>query len=253
MESSHLPAKEEAPIFSRTVRRGQRAEVQVLRAESLRSLPWLVHGFSTRTGGVTAEYGGGQLNLGMTREDRRENVLRNREIFLRAAGADGMKLSTVNQIHSSTIHRVVADARRFGTLRKGSPPRAGDGLITNVRGVLLAVRVADCYPVILADPRHKAVGIFHAGWRGSARRIVEKGVGEMRRAFGSHPEELLAVIGPGIAGCCFAIGPEVEDEFECQFRYSRELFFDVFDSRTLQARYPLLFLNQRPPGTAIRR
>ena len=225
-----------------------RGVVEVLRARSLGALPWLVHGFSTRAGGVSAVYGGRQLNLGMTREDRRENVLRNRERFLKAAGAQAMKVSTVNQIHSSIIHRVVAGGRSFGTLRKGGPARAGDGLITNLRGVLLSVRVADCYPIIVADPRHKAVGIFHAGWRGTARRIAEKGVGEMRRAFGSLPEELLAVIGPGIGGCSCEIGPEVEDEFACQFAYSSEIFFDVYDSQKLHAKYPLLFLNQRPPG-----
>jgi copper oxidase (laccase) domain-containing protein len=70
----------------------------------------------------------------------------------------------------------------------------------------------------------------------------------MRKHFGSDPAKLLAAIGPGIGCCCYEIGDEVEREFESQFIYWRELFEDVFDSQTLHARYPLLFLNQRAPG-----
>ena len=125
---------------------------------------------------------------------------------------------------------------------------AGDGLITSTAGVLLGIKVADCFPVIVADRKHRAVGVFHAGWRGTVQRIVEKGVGEMRRQLGCDPENLVAAIGPGIGGCCYEIGEEVEDEFDSQFAYSKELFEDVFDSWSLKTKYPMLFLNQRAPG-----
>jgi purine-nucleoside/S-methyl-5'-thioadenosine phosphorylase / adenosine deaminase len=218
--------------------------VRVLTAPRLAKLPWLLHGFSTRLGGVTPAYGGRQLNLARTAEDSQENVERNRERLLRKLRAlDGKgnpwPLVVLNQVHSAAIHRVEA---------KGEAPAAGDGLITKARGVLLAVKVADCLPVIVADPRRKAVGIFHAGWRGTVQRIVEKGVGEMRRQFGCDPADLLAAIGPGIGACCYEIGEQVEDEFDSQFAYSKELFSDVFDSRSLKIKYPMLFLNQRAPG-----
>ena len=92
--------------------------------------------------------------------------------------------------------------------------------ITNARGVLIGVKVADCYPIILADRRKKAVGVFHAGWRGTVQRIVEKGVGEMRRQFGCRPQDLVAVIGPGIGSCCYEIGEEVESRFESCLLYT---------------------------------
>ena len=114
--------------------------------------------------------------------------------------------------------------------------------------MLLGVKVADCFPVIVADRKRKAVGIFHAGWRGTAQRIVEKGIGEMRRKLEYDPQNLIAVIGPGIGACCYEIGEEVENEFDSQFAYSRELFEDVFDSWSLKTKYPMLFLNQRAPG-----
>lgn len=240
--------------------------VNVLTSEKLAEIPWLVHGFSTRQGGVSTEYGGGQLNLGMTAEDTRENVERNRERFLGGVmaplkpkaplkpteGLDGspVPLITLNQVHSAVIHRVYgARGPEWARLRKNHViASSGDGLITNTAGVLLGVRVADCFPVIVADRERKAAGIFHAGWRGTAKRIVEKGIGEMRRQLGCDPEDLLAVIGPGIGNCCFEIGEEVESEFDSQFAYAKELFEDVFDSWSLKTKYPMLFLNQRAPG-----
>jgi len=218
--------------------------LNVLRAQNLDDIPWLIHGFSTRQGGVSKKYGGGQLNLGYTQEDSPETVNRNRELLEHAVGALDKKgkpwpLVNLHQIHSAIIHRV----------RRGAvTPKAGDGLITDTPGMLLAVKVADCLPVIVVDRKRKAVGVFHAGWRGTTKRIVEKGVGEMRRQFGSDPKDLLAAIGPGIGKCCYEIGEEVESEFDSQFAYSKELFEDFFDSWSLHTKYPLLFMNQRAPG-----
>ncbi|HVJ05583.1 MAG TPA: peptidoglycan editing factor PgeF [Candidatus Saccharimonadales bacterium] len=229
--------------------------VKVLTSEKLSAIPWLLHGFSTRQGGVSKEYGGQQLNLGFTAEDTSKNVERNRERFLRnvkARDAEGnpWPLALLNQVHSAAIHRVYgARGPEWARLRKNKiVETAGDGLITNTAGVLLGIKVADCFPVIVADRKRKAVGVFHAGWRGTVQRIVEKGVGEMRRQLGCDPEDLVAVIGPGIGGCCYEIGEEVENEFDSQFAYSKELFEDVFDSWSLKTKYPMLFLNQRAPG-----
>jgi polyphenol oxidase len=103
-------------------------------------------------------------------------------------------------------------------------------------------------PVLVADVKRRVVGAFHAGWRGTVARIVEKGVGEMRRQFGSLPRDLRAAIGPCVRACCYSIGPEVRAEFESQFTYADDLFEEVFDSNAIHVRYPLLFLNQRAPG-----
>ena len=138
--------------------------VDVLHAKNLSGVPWLVHGFSTRQGGVTGEYGGKQLNLGITKEDTHENVAHNRELFARALGARNngrlWPLVQMHQIHSPIIHLVSSASAPH--------PTAGDGLITNTPGVLIAVKTADCIPVIAVDPVRRAVGAFHAGWRGTA-------------------------------------------------------------------------------------
>jgi YfiH family protein len=205
---------------------------------------WLVHGFSTRPGGVSTCYGGKTLNLGQTQHDTPANVERNRELFLQAVGAvkedpSLWPLAQVRQIHSAIIQRVdAADTR--------TP--AGDGVITNTPGLLLAIKTADCVPVLVADVKRRAVGAFHAGWRGTVARVVEKGVGEMRRQFGSEFRDLRAAIGPCVRKCCYAVGSEVRAEFQSQFTFADELFEEVFDSNAIHIKYPLLFLNQRAPG-----
>ena len=102
--------------------------------------------------------------------------------------------------------------------------------------------------MLVADRKRRVVAAFHAGWRGTVKRIVESGVGAMRLAFGSQPEDLIAAIGPGIGLCCYAVGEEVLSEFESQFSYARELFKEVFDSDPVRKKYPMLFLTQRAPG-----
>lgn len=203
-----------------------------------------MHGFSTRQGGSSSCYGGHTLNLGVTPDDTKENVEHNRAAFIDAVQAtdqhaDHLTLVQLKQIHSAIVHRVKAAARE---------PLSGDGLISNTPGMLLAVKTADCVPVLVADIKRRVVGAFHAGWRGTAARVVEKGAGEMRRQFGSLPRDLRAAIGPCIRRCCYQVGPEVRSEFESQFSYATDLFEEVFDSNAIHVRYPLLFLNQRAPG-----
>jgi len=222
-----------------------KSRVEIVRAPAFDRIPWLIHGFSTRTGGVTQAYAPGQhareLNLGFTASDSRENVLENRRLFLHALGApQNTALVTLRQIHSSVIRRV----RRPDVVRT----LHGDGLMTNEPGTLLAIQTADCIPVLLADTKKKAVAAFHAGWRGTVKRIVENGVGRMRTEFGSRPEDLIAAIGPGIALCCYAVGEEVRSEFASQFAYAPELFRELSESDPVREKYPLLFLTARAPG-----
>lgn len=203
-------------------------------------------------GGFSRAYGSGDLNLGFTKDDTRPTVERNRAAFLRevAAGAGANRnapknsvsawpLITLRQIHSDIIHRVDSIP---------DEPLFGDGMITATPGLLLAIQTADCLPVILVDTKRRAAGVFHAGWRGTAQRIVEKGVGEMFRQFGSRPGDLKAAIGPGIQGCCYEVGEEVRTKFESQFEYGSKLFREVKESDPVREKYPLLFLTARAPG-----
>jgi polyphenol oxidase len=233
-------------------RGSKQGKLYILRATRLSKLPWLVHGFSTRLGGVSRAYGNEALNLGFTKDDSKGAVERNRAAFLRELGARGepgrvpqriasqlWPLVTLRQVHSDIIRSV------------DSPPKvqlAGDGLITATPGLWLGIQTADCLPIILVDPKRRAVGVFHAGWRGTVKRIVEKGVGEMRRRFGSRALDIKAAIGPGIRGCCYQVGKEVRDQFESQFEYAAKLFRELDESDPIREKYPMLFLTARPPG-----
>lgn len=229
-----------------------KTKLNILRASQLKNLAWLVHGFSTRLGGKSRAYRKGDLNLGFTKADSHAVVEQNRAAFLRGLGAISRArrgsrkpshalwpLISLRQIHSDVIRCVdeIPDE-----------PLVGDGLISATPGLLLAIQTADCLPVIIVDTKRHAVGVFHAGWRGTVKRIAEKGIGEMVRCFGSRPRDMKAVIGPGIHGCCYEVGEEVRTKFESQFAYAASLFREVKDSDPVREKYPLLFLTARAPG-----
>lgn len=232
-----------------------KTKLTILHARQLSALPWLVHGFSTRVAGFSRAYGNRDLNLGFTKDDSKAAVERNRAAFLQELGVvatrhrgskpgktSGWPLITLRQIHSDIIHRVDSIP---------GEPLFGDGMITATPGLLLAIQTADCLPVILVDAKSHAVGVFHAGWRGTMQRIVEKGVGEMHRCFGTRPRDLKAAIGPGIQGCCYEVGEEVRTKFESQFEYGSKLFHEVKESDPVREKYPLLFLTARAPGHSV--
>lgn len=112
-------------------------------------------------------------------------------------------LATARQIHSDVV-RYVTQPGCIGE---------ADALITDSGGLWVGVKTADCVPILLADPAHRAVAVAHAGWRGTVARIVEKTVEAMTARWGSRPEDLHAAIGPGIGKCCFEVGPEVALQF----------------------------------------
>jgi hypothetical protein len=225
--------------------------------------PWLRAGFSTRQGGSSIAYSDvevgapepdasvriqGEQNLGWTAHDAPTIVAENRRRFIRAtAGRTPMQLVTIRQFHSG-LARTVEQAEGPLATPDGKAVLRGDALLTRQPGLLLGIQTADCVPVLIADTRTRAVAAFHAGWRGTLARIVERGVGAMRLEFGSRPQDLVAAIGPAIGACCFAVGEEVRFDFESQFAYADALFSEVYDSDPVREKYPMLFLTARAPG-----
>ena len=118
-------------------------------------------------------------------------------------------LATVKQIHSATC--VSADGRT-GILGEA------DALLEDCPGSVIAIKTADCMPVLLVDERHRAVAAVHAGWRGTVAHIVPAAIEAMRAKFDTDPADLHAAIGPGIGKCCYQVGPEVAAHFGQQGR-----------------------------------
>jgi len=218
-------------------------QLEILQAPLLVRIDWLIHGFSTRKGGRSMIYSqsptGGELNLGFTNSDDASTVVANRKDFLEAlTGNPGFPLVTLRQVHSSTVVQVEAPPAAAST----SGFAEADGMMTDQPGILLGIQTADCIPVLVADRKRRAVAGFHAGWRGTVKRIVEQGLERMRSEFRSSPEDLVAVIGPGIGACCYEVGNEVEDEFMVQCPYAAELFLRVGSAELNTKKHPHLDL-----------
>jgi polyphenol oxidase len=255
------PAKPPAVTAAAGLSRGRRptpsapARPGIVSTPDWQPYPWLLAGFSTRQGGQTTAYAAGgppEQNLGYTPEDDPATVLETRRGLVAALTKPRNPshipdLITIRQCHTGIIRRVDTAALPLST-PDGKAILRGDALFTADPNLLLGILTADCVPVLIADTRTRAVASFHAGWRGTLARIVERGVGTLRREFGSRPKDLIAAIGPAIGPCCFAVGEEVRDEFESQFGYAPKLFTEVYDSDPVREKYPMLFLTARAPG-----
>jgi len=234
-------------------RQRRAAGLRILEAPQFARLNWLVHGFSTRTGGASeleSDHEGRKrtekvLNLGFAEWDTREHVLENRRNFFAALNASAMRQIGMCQIHSDII-RVV----NFADAKPSVETARADALITNQPGLLLTVQVADCVPILLADKKRRAIAAIHSGWRGTLQRIAEKALGRMQMEFGTRPRDVIAALGPGIGQCCFEVGPEVATEYEAKFPDAREWFQGPFDSLARGDNDPnwLPWLTMRPPG-----
>jgi YfiH family protein len=210
--------------------------LRILQLPELAKFPWLVHGFSTRPGGVSQRDSKPVLNLGFTEWDARENVKENRKRLQAAVGAADSKLISLLQFHSDAIMHFESAP---------TEPSRADASVTKTAGLLLAVQTADCVPILLVDPQNRAVAAVHAGWRGTLARIIEKTIGRMQMQFGTQPADLLAAVGPAIGGCCYEVGTEVAAAFSGQFANAAEFFDEL---RTGDEPNPLQWLNMMPPG-----
>lgn len=127
---------------------------------------------------------------------------------VRAVGGAVDDLARIRQVHGRTVR--VAHGGDSLTVR--TTPDA-DAIVSNAPGCVLAVQVADCVPLLLADPRTGAVGAVHAGWRGTAARIGPAAVEALTREYGTQPADLIAAVGPSIGACCYEVGLELPDAF----------------------------------------
>lgn len=166
------------------------------------------HCFSTRHGGVSTGHLS-SLNLGIHRGDVRENVEKNYELLGAAVGFDPETLVFTHQTHTDIVARVGKEHCGDGLKREVIVER--DGLVTNEAGVTLIVFSADCTPILLHDPVHRAIGAVHSGWRGTAAGIVKKAVEKMTAEYGTDPKDVQAAIGPCIGKCCFETHGEVPE------------------------------------------
>ena len=187
-------------------------------------LPGIIHGFSSRLGGVSEGFLS-SMNLSFSRGDEPERVRENFRRIAESIGFSEKDLVFSMQTHTANVRRVGREDCGRGLERPVGYCDV-DGLVTNEPGVVLATFYADCVPLFFVDPVHHCIGLSHSGWRGTVGKIGKVTVETMAREFGSEPGDLLAAVGPSICQECYEVSEEVIGLFRENF--AEELWPKLF-------------------------
>ena len=191
--------------------RNQKGGIEYLTFPNIENTNMVSHLFSTRLGGVSKAHLG-TMNLSYTRGDDKDAVDENfrRIAYVLNRNINDFVLS--DQTHTVNVRKVTEVDRGKGITKERDYSDV-DGLVTDVPGIVLSTFFADCVPLYFVDPIHKAIGLSHAGWRGTVGCIGKKTVACMQEAYGSRPEEIIAAIGPSICQDCYEVSEDVAEQF----------------------------------------
>ncbi|MEC9487982.1 MAG: peptidoglycan editing factor PgeF [Halanaerobium sp.] len=201
----------------------EKGSILVIVNPAWEEIEWLEHCFTTREGGISiGAYT--SLNLGLHTDDNPENVRENRA---RLAGAFSFMPDAfvcAEQIHGNKVAVVTGKDRGRGAMQNEDALQETDGMVTDNASLPLLSFYADCVPVMVIDRNKRAIGIGHAGWKGTLERIGAELVAQFRRAFNSNPEELEAWIGPAIGACCYEVDDRVSKPFQKEFPFFASIY-----------------------------
>lgn len=186
-------------------------------AEALDKAGGVSHGFSTREGGITVDPPKASLNLSWTRCGSSEEVIANFKIFAEGAGIDYDDMAVVNHEHGANVLRIAHEHRGRGFYKDPLPPC--DGIITDDPTVTLVTSHADCGAYFFYDPVHRAIGMAHAGWKGTLLRIGAEMARRMAEEFDTDPSDIIAATGPCICRDCFEVDADLGEKFQSEFGY----------------------------------
>ena len=191
-------------------------ENDLIMMPNLQAFQEIKHCYTTRKGGVsTGDFE--SMNPSFTRGDEAAAVKENFDILAQKLGISSSDFVLADQTHTTNV-AVVTEKDQGNGITKPLPYKSVDGLVTNCRGVALMTYYADCVPLYFYDPVHHAVGMSHAGWRGTANNMVASTVKTMQDAFGTKAQELVCAIGPCICQDCYEVGEDVAKAFNPLFQ-----------------------------------
>ncbi len=193
----------------------------------------VVHGFSTRIGGVSKGYLG-SMNLSFHRGDDPDAVMENHRRFADAVGYDYRKLVFSDQVHKTDIYKVTEKDAGKGIMRD-TDIREIDGLMTNVPGIPLMTFYADCVPVFFYDPVKKVVAMNHSGWKGTVAKISRCMLSRLKEEYGTEASDLICAVGPSICKDCYEVSEDVAKQFMDAYTKAQvdEIVYDKGDGKYL--------------------
>lgn len=212
----------------------EKAGVVYLTFPEYKKQDWLVHGFSTRIGGVS-KGDCASMNLSFLRGDEEAHVQENYRRIADAIGFPKEAIVCSRQTHTTNVRLVTKDDCGKGVVYPLDYTDV-DGMITNEQGVILATSYADCVPLYLVDPVKKAVGLSHSGWRGTVGKMGKVTVEKMQEAFGTNPKDIIAAIGPSICQDCYEVSEDVAEAFRDAFDSA---FYDALLYKKENGKYQL--------------
>jgi polyphenol oxidase len=189
--------------------------IPLITAPNLSEIPALVHGFTSREGGVSEE-AFRSLNLGMATGDDDDRVRENWKILAKGVGMPFRSFTGLRQVHGGVTVVAESEPRFDDPFEEFRFSPEGDALVTDLARRVLFVRVADCFPILLVDERSRGIGVCHAGWRGTLARVVPNAIRRMKEDFGTDPEDLRIAVGPGIGWKAFEVASSVAQLFEAE-------------------------------------
>ncbi|WP_051671801.1 peptidoglycan editing factor PgeF [Oribacterium sp. P6A1] len=189
--------------------------LQYLQFPAMEKTGIATHAFSTRIGGASKGIWS-SMNLSFTRGDDPKDAYENFHRYAVLFGVPDDRLVLPYQTHTVNVRVVTEEDGGKGFTRERDYTDV-DGLITNVPGLVLAIFVADCVPLLFLDPVHKAIGASHSGWRGTVNRMGKATIEKMREIYGTDPKDLLCAIGPSICRNCYEVSDDVASEFKKAF------------------------------------
>ena len=211
MDLYHIKRKGNKEVLKRNESRG----VEYLTFPSLEKTGIVSHLFSTRIGGAS-EGIYASMNLSYARGDRKEAVDENFRRIAEIMGREIQDFVLSDQTHTANVRKVTEEDRGKGIVYQKDYCDV-DGLITNERHIVLATFYADCVPLFLVDKKHRAIGLSHSGWKGTAGRMGGHTLLAMREAYGTNPEDVEIGIGPSICKDCYEVGEDLAEAFAAGF------------------------------------
>lgn len=214
--------------YIETIIRNQKLYISI---PALSTFPELIHGFTTRFGGVsTGEYA--SLNLNYNRNDDPNNVRKNFELLSLDLGVPLNNMVLSHQVHDKNVLKVESTHGGMGIVQERNYHRI-DGLITHEADLMLITYYADCVPVYFYDPVKRVIALAHSGWKGTLLNIGAETLKALKDSYGCNPADIHVAFGPHIKSCCFEVDYDVADTFHKTFPWSKKFSSLREDSKWL--------------------